>query len=136
MKYEYLLCFPPSLLLIIAHAWLICCNVQQFQMLKLLTWIYFIAATMSLLLILWKEDLDKISFFSNEGCSDTRSGLTWKLQTIAEEYLGLISKSENTVFLALESQRRTMNTKELLFSPPRSISPCFPLLFCPDLANM
>ena len=85
--------FPPSLLLIIAHAWLICCNVQQFQMLKLLTWICFIAATMSLLLILRKEDLDKILFFSNEGWSDTHSGLTWKLQTIAEEYLDLISTS-------------------------------------------
>lgn len=35
--------FPSTSLLMIAHAWLICCNVQQFQMLKLLTGIYFIA---------------------------------------------------------------------------------------------
>lgn len=63
-------------------------------MLKLLTWMYFIAATMSLLLILWKEDLDKMSFFFLIKAVLTLAlGLTWKLQTIAEEYLGVISKS-------------------------------------------
>lgn len=41
----------------ITHAWLICHNVQQFQMLKHLTGIYFIAATMSVLLITWLGEI-------------------------------------------------------------------------------
>lgn len=59
----YLPCSFSISLLIIAHAWLICCNVQQFQLLKLLTWIYFTAAAMSLLLILWKDELQRTLFF-------------------------------------------------------------------------
>lgn len=40
----------------ITHAWLIYHNVQQFQVLKHLSGIYFIAATMGMLLIIWLED--------------------------------------------------------------------------------
>lgn len=40
----------------ITHAWLIYHNVQQFQVLKHLSGICFIAATMGMLLIIWLED--------------------------------------------------------------------------------
>lgn len=45
----------------ITHAWLIYHNVQQFQVLKHLSGIYFIAATMGMLLIIWLEDWLRVS---------------------------------------------------------------------------
>lgn len=110
----FALFFSSISLLIIAHPWLICCNVQQFLMLKILTWIYFIAAATSLLLILWKEDLYRISISSNEGSFDIRSGLTWTLETIAEVYLSLLSKSLSTVWL-LKSQQSRLNSLQRSF---------------------
>lgn len=103
-----LLFFFSLSLLIIAHAWLICHNSQQFLLLKILTWIYFIAPTTSLLLMLWKGDLYRISVSSNEGCFDTGSRLTRMLKNIAEVYLGFdFQKFEHSLAWG------RLNTKEL-----------------------
>lgn len=74
-------------LLMIAHAWLICCNVRQFQMLKLLTGIFYCRNNESV------ADTLEGRFMQIESNSKTHS---WTFLINAEVYLCLISKSQNT----------------------------------------